>query len=575
MSININERKLGTALALAEDGKYFDAAAVFATIDEYEAKINHIGCLCAIGEMIAACEEINKLYERYGETHNCFADICKLGDVAEKVLHETKRRFRGERKIFASAPDRLSADPKLVGQYEFIPDDEDSLGLELDFYNDSSLWENAALAEGSFFDVKSKLYRDHLRLIAEKAFLDSDMDKFEKYAKRLIALTADDLDSIEAQLALCYYLGERKKALKFANKLAKFTEGVSARALRVAFEILFDDEITPQKKVVTSLMQLALPVLNELSPLDLCDLTMYAEREIGNNDLAYKFAEKLYPMCDVSYGAVDYLKVCACAFYNVKNSALAREAALKILSVLPDDCFAGSMARFVNEQFDDNYDAHMNIESFDNRIFWLPTPLVIYEHYTCFGIPNGQMPTFGKNQFEGMRSLISFVKYLYNIEVENSYLEFTSLVRYALSAVKADDQEYIDFAKSCLSGIDNDVYVDEGLLQGIILRGCRDKVLVCGKWNYTLDLSQITLNDDKLFLAALGTCAAISVVDVPTMEHAYNELKQKAGGVLPDASVVAVAYYMLASTEKGFNRSPEAKIFAPQEKVMFKEYLTK
>ena len=59
------------------------------------------------------------------------------------------------------------------------------------------------------------------------------------------------------------------------------------------------------------------------------------------------------------------------------------------------------------------------------------------------------------------------------------------------------------------------------------------------------------------------------------MEHAYNELKQKAGGVLPDASVVAVAYYMLASTEKGFNRSHEAKIFAPQEKAVFKEYLTK
>ncbi len=574
MSIDINKRKYSTALSLAENIKYLDAAQIFVTIDEYEAKINYIGCLCAVGELISACEELNKLVARYGETHNCFADVCGLGEVTEKVIKETKRRFRNDRTFFVSSPERISADAGLIGQYEFIPNDDDGVGLDLDFYNDSSLWDNPAYADGGFFDAKSKVYRDYLRLSAEKAYLDNDMDAFERFAKRLMSLSADDLDTIEAQLIISFYMGENAKAKKFVNKLAKFSEGVSSRALRVAFAVISQPGENPRKKVVSSLMNLAMPVLDELSPLDLCDLVVYAERQIEDNGLAYKFAQKLYPMCDVSYGAIDYLKVCACAFYNGKNAKLAREAALKILAVLPNDCFAGSMLRFVNENFDNNYDAHMNIESFDNRVFWLPSPLIIYEHFVCVGDPNGQMPTFDKKHFDGLRSLISFVKYLFNIEVENSYLEFTSMVRYILSAINLNNLDFIDFAKYCLSGVDNDVYIDEGLLQGLILRGCRDKILVAGKWNYTLDLSQITLNDDKMFLAALGTCAAISVVDVPTMERTYTELKQKVSD-FENASVVSIAYYMLASTEKGFTHSPEAKIFPPQERAVFKQYLRK
>lgn len=55
MIIDIAKRKFNTALNLAEHSRYFDALAIFTSYpDDYEAQLNRIGCLSAMGEPIAA-----------------------------------------------------------------------------------------------------------------------------------------------------------------------------------------------------------------------------------------------------------------------------------------------------------------------------------------------------------------------------------------------------------------------------------------------------------------------------------------------------------------------------------------
>ena len=94
------------------------------------------------------------------------------------------------------------------------------MGLELDFFNDSTLWDAPAYAEDNFYDIKSKVYRDHLRLTMEKSFLEGDDEKFQLYAKRLLALKdADDIETVEAQVVTAYYLNKRTKAVGFIEKL--------------------------------------------------------------------------------------------------------------------------------------------------------------------------------------------------------------------------------------------------------------------------------------------------------------------------------------------------------------------
>mgnify|MGYP001055150526 CR=1 FL=1 len=55
---------------------------------------------------------------------------------------------------------------------------------------------------------------------------------------------------------------------------------------------MFDDKNLKCKKVITRLMELAMPVIAEFSPLDLCDMIMFAENVAQNDEYAYKFAKE-------------------------------------------------------------------------------------------------------------------------------------------------------------------------------------------------------------------------------------------------------------------------------------------
>lgn len=346
MIIDIAKRKFNTALNLAEHSRYFDALAIFTSYpDDYEAQLNRIGCLSAMGEPIAAVRVLRRLLAKCYFTHNVFADVMSLGEPTEHIVKDTVAKLIGKRN-YARDDDKISAERSKLAHYEFVPDDNDGLGLELDFFNDSTLWDAPAYAEDNFYDIKSKVYRDHLRLTMEKSFLEGDDEKFQLYAKRLLALKdADDIETVEAQVVTAYYLNKRTKAVGFIEKLCKF-DNVSSRALRVALSVMFDDKNLKCKKVITRLMELAMPVIAEFSPLDLCDMIMFAENVAQNDEYAYKFAKELFPVADTCYGAIDYLRVCACALYNGHDKETARNAVLRIIAGYPRTVLRSAFCSF-------------------------------------------------------------------------------------------------------------------------------------------------------------------------------------------------------------------------------------
>ena len=572
MIIDIAKRKFNTALNLAEHSRYFDALAIFTSYpDDYEAQLNRIGCLSAMGEPIAAVRVLRRLLAKCYFTHNVFADVMSLGEPTEHIVKDTVAKLIGKRN-YARDDDKISADRNKLAHYEFVPDDNDGLGLELDFFNDSTLWDAPAYAEDNFYDIKSKVYRDHLRLTMEKSFLEGEDEKFQLYAKRLLALKdADDIETVEAQVVTAYYLNKRTKAVGFIEKLCKF-DNVSSRALRVALSVMFDDKNLKCKKVITRLMELAMPVIAEFSPLDLCDMIMFAENVAQNDEYAYKFAKELFPVADTCYGAIDYLRVCACALYNGHDKETARNAVLRILAGYPEDSFAQCFLQFLNEDFDPDYSAKFDIAGFDCRPFWLPKPLIIYEEFVCFGNVDKELPHFDREKLVGIAGLIGHTKALATEGNEPEYIELTNLLRYSLAVGSVEKDEMIAFCKERLADVDNHVYMNESLLQRMVHCGCRDKVFVCGKKCFWLDLS--VAGDDQLFAMALCSAAALMPVNAADLKQKYDELYTRVGGKWPDKiNQLQVAYYLLCKTDKKFPKTPEATSFRAEDKQVFAEYL--
>lgn len=130
----------------------------------------------------------------------------------------------------------------------------------------------------------------------------------------------------------------------------------------------------------------------------------------------------------------------------------------------------------------------------------------------------------------------------------------------------------IAFCKERLADVDNHVYMNESLLQRMVHCGCRDKVFVCGKKCFWLDLS--VAGDDQLFAMALCSAAALMPVNAADLKQKYDELYTRVGGKWPDKiNQLQVAYYLLCKTDKKFPKTPEATSFRAEDKQVFAEYL--
>ena len=578
MKIDINNRKFDTALNLAEHERYYDALVIFSSFeDNYEAQLNRIGCLCSMGEMLWAARLMRQMLVTFGLTHNVLCDVSMICEKAHHIAAEMIANSMAGRKRYTRDKDKINADATKIAQYNDIPNDNDGMGLELDFYNDSAMWDMPAYSPDNFYDVNSKVYRDYLRFALEKAFVDNDDNGFELYAKRLLAVDVDDdIDTLEAQVIVCFYLNKRAKAVKYIQKLSQF-DNISSRALRVALSIMFDDKNLKHKKVIARLLQSALKVKSELSPLDLCDMTVFAENILGKSDYAYEFAKELFTVADKCFGAIDFLHVCACAFYNGKDKEGARKVVLRILEALPEDNFARCFLQFINEDFDPGYDAKFDIEGFDCRGFWMPKPLLVFVMYNIFGIDfqaKKEKIDFDQNKLYGLGALIDHLNAVAIAGDEREYMELVNVVCYAISVADGDKQMLVDFCKKRLGNLANDVFLNEAFLQKLVKLGVRDKVIVTGKKIYCLDLSVVGEEYD-LFAATLCSCGALAAIDSHDLKQKYDELfNDKLGGKWPDnLNQLQVAYYLLCKTNKKFARSNEALSFSSEDKLAFAQYL--
>ncbi len=575
MSISIEQKKFNAAFNLAEQRSYFRAAAIFARMDGYEAALNYVGCLAAMGEAIASANAFNKLYVRYHDEYNCVDDLGKLVPVAENIVRIFRNRMQTSGKKVYGDSTKKNADPRLVYEYDFWSDDCDDLGLEFDFYNDSAVWDNPVYAENGIFDVHSKVYRDHLRFTCEKAFLDNDDKKFKAYAKRILDLTdADDVETVEAQVLLCYYLEKYGKATGYLKKLVEFGEQVSSRALRVGLTCLFERGASSNRKTLRTLMEMSLPLLDEFTPTDLCDMIYYATRCVENGkELAYKFALKLFPLADDSWACTDLLRVCACAFYNSRDEERARQAALKILEIVPDDVFAKAMVQFVNIKLDNAYQAEMNIAPYDERSYALPEPLVILQKYILMTAMQEKKHKMGDDELEAICALLSASKVCVLGEMSEKIADMFTVACVALQYGEFDKQAFVDkLLKPVMSQVDLPLFIVEPLLNKAISLGCTDKVFVASDRYYWVDLSLVTITDQR-FVDALSVCASFGYVDIVAMEQAFKDLLEKSGGLDESVTQMQIVYFLMRKTIKGFASSSTAEHFDKADREALKKYL--
>ena len=566
--IQLSQKRFATALSLAEKGRYFDAAGLFLSTNDYESTINYIGCLCAMGEGLHAMNAMVDAYLKYNDKYNVLQDLQGLGDVAQKALFFLRKSMSDVN--YGRDEAKLNADSARIANYRFVPDDGEELDLELDFYNDSVHWEEPCY-NMAIYDTHSKLYRDHLRFRLEQAYVDQDDKAFEDYAKKLLNVTdADDLDTIEAQVMLCFYLQKPNKAAKLYDKLVAFGKEVSSRALRTVLAMLFERGAMRHADATKKFMELCIDKLDDFYCADLCDMIFYSTK-MGRKDLAYVYAQKLFPMACDSYNCLDLLQVCASAFYNGKNAELAKQAALQIKSVVPGDRYSDAMLDLINSSMDVQCNLEMDIYGVEERVCHIPKSL---QHFgvTCL------IDRMKDNKKLSSIDLFRLNYVLANCKMpidpnDKQIYDLMYFVLFALTEFNYDYNQLVEeFAKPVLLEPDMSPAIVGIVLQVIIAKGCRDKlVLVADCMHYELDLSVLTVTDD-VFVRALSLSASFGKLDVGRVQSAYLDAKEKLPELVSQADDKQVAYLLCMTMNKDFRMGGYAETFSFEDRKLYRAY---
>lgn len=563
MKINFDDNsKMNTALSLAERGRYADALLLFAQVNTYESLLNQIACLCGMEEDGYASDLYRQVKQKYGFTHAVYADAQSFGEVMSTVLN-----FCEPNRDYACRLDgTLRADPTLLAKVSYT--------YETDFYDDepfsffsTQLYSSAE----SFYDVTDPKYIFSLRAEFEDAMLDGDDQAIKNLYKTVMAFNRSDQETLELQLALITVRQKfkGKAALAIAQKYAEINSS-NVMANGAAVEIILQNGAHKHLIVLRKLVRKLLKNADDVPVTELAELTFLANDVLTDAETAYGFAKALFAKRD-SLTLDDY-KVCATAFFNQCDRALAKDAILTLNRYVPHDKYVKFWLDFVDNAPYTTPFLQMGDKS--TRHFFVPYGVMHFLNSSIGQKLFGETLSLDADAYRYVGVLFTYVKSLLISGENNKYQELCAYLRAMLHTIPpTDKQDFFDFATENLLTMVNDHMLNQTLITLLIELGFDKKVFVGLPESYqVVDFSEIP-SDDQLLASSMGIALSITRVEVAQLVAAYNKLKPLVADEEYSLALAHnMAYAMLQIAKPAFSQTEDADFFVESEHELYERY---
>ena len=572
MKINLDDKViLATALEKVNQGEYFEALTLFARVNSYESMLNQIGCLCVLRDVGYATELYRNLLSQYYFTHNCYADFKKLGDATEIM----SSYIASDKQSLLPDDNKQSAAEDLLG---FYPIDFDDFADEEDIESLSEVLDytvRKTSRKSVFYDVKTPEFYLKLCQRMERAYFDGNLAKGRELQRQFMSIDTDDVSTLEMQLFLCLTQQQWERGVPYALRYADLKD-ITARGMGVCIQILYragDD----YKNVIGRLLSMLAQHGEEINDLAMMDYVHIASSVLGYNEVTLKLTKILYGhYVDAGCSA---LSLCARTFFNCGDIDAARDAVLMLLRAVPWDGVASVYLKYFNNRVSVALDGVATNNSLV-RHFDVPSQLSVVAQYSLLKDLEQNKCVIESQSFSLIKCLYKFcLGCIIRGDADRFFAEGEVLSSVITNLIPQDKEQFITFAKQCLAGVLPEPSVNKDFLCKLIELGYRDKLLIATSHGYyALDLSKLTVCDDKVFVMALGISATLRKIDIRRLERTYKKLKKVLDTTAFDCnadSVRQLAYAMLALSYRRFVESDESTYFSDEEHVLYKNYLNK
>ena len=570
MNIQLSDNVIfQAALVKVNEGEYFDALCLFARVEGYESMLNQIGCLCALRDIGYANELYRNLLAGFYFTHNCYADIRKLGDSAENVTSY----FYNDKANPDPDPNKISADEDLLGFYPIEYDDLFDFD-DVDLIHDAlELEVTEARRKSTFYDVKTPNFYRNLFQRMERAYFGGNLHEGKELQRQFLDIDTDDAETLELQLFLCFTQQLWDRGVPFALRYARLAN-VTTRGIGMSAEILCRAS-EPHTDIVEQLFNLLAECADELADRVLMEYIQLASTHLGYGEVTLKLTQILYTR--YKYAGCSALLLCARTFFNCGDSVSARDAILTLLRAAPWDGVASAYLIYFNHNVKVALD-NVAITNSIVRHFDVPHQLSVIAQYLL-------LKDMDENKLVLDNTSYPLIKCMFKLclgciikgDADSFYSEAQALSTVLTSFTPANAQDFWVVAKQCMASVFTEPALNKDFLRILIQQGCKDNIYVStNRGCYALDLSQLRVFDNA-FVAALSICASLRKVGVRTLERAYKQLQQVVGGQFDsdNDTVRQLAYALLAIGYKHFAESDESAYFSDDEHALYQQYMEK
>lgn len=550
-----------TGKKLAINGGYYDALSAFARVEGYESVLNQIGCLTMTYDDTYALTMMGELISRYSCDYDVYGDLSRLGDSLGAIL-----RYYADKPSFVGARGKKTADSSLITRYDQFEEYGDVMEIIEEELSRVDVSEDSRI-----YDLHSPEYFQYLRAGVQSALIRRQTAKVRELEQKIVEFSPDGAFTLETKVMVCLHCGDEARALDFACKLAEASDGAFS-AMRRAIEAIKRFSNTDENNsVIRRLMLRALDLSDESSDYYLRYLTLFAISELNDDEIASRFADKLFARYKDA-GCLS-LKLCALAFYNAKRFDLCRQATLLFIRALPRNPFGHIMLEYLDS---DSVYTRMSIKQNMGWYFAEPKQLIIYasnrleEKFRSNGVLDERGCMYMDFLYEVARGAILTEDFDLLDAIADDLREFIRAINVTDSAT------YVRFAAKQLATPLQEFFVNAEILAKLIRTGYRSKAVITLENDaYFLDLSKFG-TQDEIFIDAFALSACMRKVSLKRMLSAYGKLKSFTN--LPmsydEDLVLQVTYFLLAVSYKDYAAGKNSDIFTEEERRLYDDYLS-
>lgn len=570
MTIEISDNVImSTALSKVEEGEYFDALTLFARVNSYESMLNQLGCLIELRDTSYVAELYSRLLINYGFTHNCYADIAKMGGCMELLGSLYVVKPKGDK--LSAGDGKISANEELLGYYPLDLDDDDDYESSEELLGEL-LGGEVAVDQRQIYDVKSPEYFDSLRIRLEKAVFSGNYEQARAVQDEIMSIQTDDVNVLEMQQLLCWVSSMWDEGLNYALQLAEM-KGVSLRGLRVSVRMLAHAG-SQHKSVLRRQLTKLLDYGEEIDDSDMAEFVRISANILGYERVTLDLATVLcHHYRDAGCSA---LRLCSRVLYNCNDIEFARDATLMLLRAAPWDCYGKMMLSFINANYNIKLDGVFEgggvLGGFD-----IPEQLaVIAEGKLLNKLENGDN-LLQRNDYVYLECLLKVCRScLVRGQIERFVAKSEIFANYLDRFIPQDVNQFVTFAKNGICSALTEPVLNKCLIYKLLQLGYKNKLLISiGREYYVLDVSRLKLLSDEIFCEALSICATIRKVDATKLEKNYKRLCETVEISRDNLHDTArqVAYCIMALTYKSFPDKGEGVHFVDGDDKLYLQFV--